>query len=284
MEQKIPAQDANEYHLVDLPPARRIVVSFLDMATWGHAIFALLEVDVTAARQRMREYEAQTGEHLSFTGYLIYCLARAVDENKSVQAYLKGRKQLVMFDDVDVGMMVEHRLGSSSAPIGYVVRRANHKSLVEIHREIRERQAQPPDRKEMPPWMRLVLPLPASLQKLLVMLVRGGLNRQPDRRVGLLGTVGVTAVGMFGEGGGWGFSAPDGHTLTMVVGGIARKPAIVDDRVEPREMLSLTLVFNHDVVDGAPAARFTTRLKELIEGGCGLDFAAPASSPASIHA
>ena len=35
-------------------------------------------------------------------------------------------------------------------------------------------------------------------------------------------------------------------------------------------MLSLTVVFDHDVIDGAPAARFTRRLVELIESGYGL--------------
>lgn len=39
------------------------------------------------------------------------------------------------------------------------------------------------------------------------------------------------------------------------------------DHVVPREYLSLTLSFDHDVVEGAPAARFTARLKELIERG-----------------
>ena len=34
----------------------------------------------------------KTGEQLSFTGYLIFCLARAVDEDKTVQAYLKGQQ------------------------------------------------------------------------------------------------------------------------------------------------------------------------------------------------
>ena len=35
-------------------------------------------------------------------------------------------------------------------------------------------------------------------------------------------------------------------------------------------MLSLTVAFDHDVVDGAPAARFVQRLVELIESGYGL--------------
>jgi pyruvate/2-oxoglutarate dehydrogenase complex dihydrolipoamide acyltransferase (E2) component len=55
------------------------------------------------------------------------------------------------------------------------------------------------------------------------------------------------------------------------VGGIARKPAVIEERVEPRYVLDLTVSFDHDVVDGAPAARFVKRLVELIEKGYGLE-------------
>ena len=86
----------------------------------------------------------------------------------------------------------------------------------------------------------------------------------------MAGTVGITAVGMFGEGqGGWGIST-GAHVLDLVVGSTAWKPAVVEGRIEPREILNLTVVFDHDVIDGAPAARFTRRLVELIESGCGL--------------
>jgi 2-oxoacid dehydrogenases acyltransferase (catalytic domain) len=37
-----------------------------------------------------------------------------------------------------------------------------------------------------------------------------------------------------------------------------------------RDYLSMTISFDHDIIDGAPAARFTQRLKELIESGYGL--------------
>jgi len=85
------------------------------------------------------------------------------------------------------------------------------------------------------------------------------------------GTVAVTAIGMFGHGSGngWGLT-PAWHTLVLVVGSIAQKPAVVESRIEPREILNLTVGFDHDVVDGAPAARFVRRLLELIERGYGL--------------
>jgi pyruvate/2-oxoglutarate dehydrogenase complex dihydrolipoamide acyltransferase (E2) component len=40
---------------------------------------------------------------------------------------------------------------------------------------------------------------------------------------------------------------------------------VVDHRIEVRELMSVTVSFDHDIVDGAPAARFTQRLKELVE-------------------
>ena len=79
----------------------------------------------------------------------------------------------------------------------------------------------------------------------------------------------VRALGMAGPRGGWGV-APAGQSLPLVVGGIAPKPAVVYERIEPREIRDLTLAFDHDVVDGAPAARFTRRLVDLIEGAHGL--------------
>jgi hypothetical protein len=260
------------YHVVEIPQARRIVLNFIDLEWSGHCMYGLLEVDVTVARQFIEAHKVRTGERLSFTAFITSCLARAVDEDKSIQAYRKGRKQLVMFDDVDVGVMIERQVGDTLAPVGHVIRRANQKTFLEIHQEIRAVQNGPaPQRNQMPSWLRLLLLLPGPLEKLLNALIRMSRRNNPERMfVATVGTVGVTAVGMFGNGSGWGL-APAGYTLWLVVGGISRKPAVVEERIEPREFLSLTVGFDHDVVDGAPAARFTRRLVELIEGGYGLD-------------
>lgn len=95
-------------------------------------------------------------------------------------------------------------------------------------------------------------------------------RRDPTIRVSTTGTVVVTAVGMFGKGNsGWGIATTP-VSLSLLVGSIAWKPAVVEGRIEPREMLNLTVMFDHDVVDGAPATRFTRRLVGLIEGGYGL--------------
>ena len=45
---------------------------------------------------------------------------------------------------------------------------------------------------------------------------------------------------------------------------------VIDGRIQICEYLCLTISFDHDIIDGAPAARFTTRLSELIASGFGL--------------
>jgi len=260
------------YQVVDLAPGRRIWLNTLDLSWTPHAIYGLLEVDVTVARQFIAEHKARTGEALSFTGYLTFCLARAVDEDKAVQAYLKNRKQFVIFDDVDVGLMVEGKIGEKKALMGYVIRGANRKTYREIHQEIRQVQSEPvPPGRGMPSWFRSAMLLPWPLSILAKSVLGMILRRDPTILVSMSGTVDITSVGMFGGGhSGWGLT-PTGASLGLVVGGTAWKPAVVEGRIEPREILNLTVVFDHDVIDGAPATRFVRRLVELIESGYGLD-------------
>ena len=52
------------------------------------------------------------------------------------------------------------------------------------------------------------------------------------------------------------------------VGRIVARPVVVDDaseQVAVRRMLSLSLTFDHRLVDGAPAARFLQRIKHFVE-------------------
>ena len=264
-------KNVGPYRVVGLTPGRRAWLNTLDLSGPTHWMYGLLEVDVMVARQFIAEHKARTGERLSFTGFLVYCLARAVDENKEVQAYLKGRNQLIMFDDVNVGVMVEHTDGEKTALMGHIIQAANRKTYREIHQEIRSAQSEPvPPSRGMPTWFRSAMLLPWPLSKLVKALLSMVTRRDPTIRVSTSGTVFVTAVGMFGKGhSGWGITTTP-HSLGLVVGSMAWKPAVVDGRIEPREILNLTVAFDHDVVDGAPATRFVRRLVELIESGYGL--------------
>jgi hypothetical protein len=54
-------------------------------------------------------------------------------------------------------------------------------------------------------------------------------------------------------------------TLMVTVGGPTTRVVVVDGRGENREYLPLTLSFDHSVIDGAPAARFASRFRNLLE-------------------
>ncbi|MDA4111178.1 MAG: 2-oxo acid dehydrogenase subunit E2 [Thaumarchaeota archaeon] len=231
-------------------------------------IHGLIEVDVSKAREFMHNYKAKTGESLSFTAFLIACLAKAVDDHKAVQAIRMGGNHLVIYDEVDVWTTVEHDIAGQKVVMPHIVRAANRKSFHAIHEEIRAAQVADVERVANGPRF-----LPAALFGLSLWLLWRMGRARPRLVKKNVGTVGITAIGMFGKGGGWGIPIPTPMPLMITVGGIGEKRIIFDDRVESREYLSLTISIDHNIVDGAPAARFTQRLRELIESCYGLDSA-----------
>jgi hypothetical protein len=72
-------------------------------------IYAILEVSVP--RDLIRQHGAKVGEALSFTSYLIHCLARAMDSNRYMHAYRDWRNRLILFESVDISTPVERTLG-----------------------------------------------------------------------------------------------------------------------------------------------------------------------------
>jgi pyruvate/2-oxoglutarate dehydrogenase complex dihydrolipoamide acyltransferase (E2) component len=256
------ADESPGYEIVPFPRIRQLIVDAGRVAHRKHTIRCLIEIDVTRVRRFIREHKEATGESLSFTAFVIACAGQAVDANREVHAYRNWRNQLYVFDDVDVLTYVEVELEGRKFPLAHVVRAANRKTWRGIHDEIRAVQANPLEspnarRRRSAEWFLL---LPAFVRSLVYRVV----GRSPKAWKQQVGTVYLTAVGMFGTGGGWGigFSA---HTLGITVGGIGEKPVAVDGKVEIRECLDVTVDFDHDLVDGAPAARFVEQFKELIE-------------------
>ena len=80
-----------------------------------------------------------------------------------------------------------------------------------------------------------------------------------------IGTVAVTAVGMFAGGGGFGITPLTLMSLEVIVGGMTQRPRVFDGHVAIRDVLDLTLAIDHNMVDGAPAARFAAEFRELLE-------------------
>ncbi len=256
-------QKLADYKMVSYPKSRRFMAAARRSVQRTPRMHGLIEVDVTRARAHLRDHKAKTREALSFTAFIIACVAKAVDEHKAVQAYRKGSKRLILFEDVDVYTPIERNVAGQKQILPSIIRAANRKTFREIHHEIRAAQVQ--DVAKAVVGFKLVQFLPTFLFRFFLWMV----GRYPQLMKKYRGTVEVSAVGMFGKGSSWGIPSA-GPTLTIIVGGIGEKPGVVDGHIAIREYLSMTISFDHDIIDGAPAARFTQRLKDLIESGYGL--------------
>ncbi|MBN2168423.1 MAG: 2-oxo acid dehydrogenase subunit E2 [Actinobacteria bacterium] len=262
-----------EYKKADVPESRLLTIDAMALGLEKRYVKALIEVDVTAAREIIRkEKEKADGRRLSFTAWLITCIGHAVSEYPEVHSVLK-RKKLYTFDDVDISTVVETERKGKLVPLPVVLRKANLKTVDEISAEIlriRETGATEDDLvlgdKGTSKVAGLAVRMPGFIR-------RRGMKwyiSDPFRIKKTMGTVIVSSVGMFGIIGGWAIPVSI-HPLSFAIGGIARKPVMGNSGVEPGEVLSMTILFDHDVVDGAYAARFTSHLAELMEKAYGLE-------------
>jgi hypothetical protein len=197
------------------------------------------------------------------------CLAKAVDEHKAAQAMRLGGKHLILFADVDVLTYIEREVAGQKQINPYIVRAANRKTFFEIHHEIRAAQVQDLAKAEVGGAKALQF-LPAVLFRPYFWAATWIGKRYPRVWKNAWGTVTLSAVGMFGEGAGFGVPPTIPSLCWVTVGGIGEKPGVVAGQIVIREYLGLTVSFDHNMIDGAPAARFTEHLKELIESGYGL--------------
>ncbi|MFH1101843.1 MAG: 2-oxo acid dehydrogenase subunit E2 [Methanobacteriota archaeon] len=235
------------------------------------AVHSLIELDVTSARERIR-LQKENGCDISFTGWIIKCVAQAVHDHPSLNAYRQGRRKMVIFDDVDIPIPIERDGEDDSRVLPYIIRRADKKTVLEITQEIRAVQHEKiTDKtqvlgKNLTRFERWIVHAPLFIKKLLMRMIRyqGVLKKK------YIGTVGVTSIGMKGRFSGWVIPLGGPVAVLCVVCGIQKKPGVVDNRIEIREYLHMTVTVDHAVIDGGPLARFLDRLTELIENAHGL--------------
>lgn len=229
---------------------------WLALAQRSHTMQALLEVDVTAVRASIRDHRRRTGRPLGLNAYLIGCLARAIAADRRIGAMRHGRRRLLLFGDVDVAVPIESEVEQEDIPVPHIVRAADRKSYSDITREMAAGVRGPvpygTGRRLLGPW----LLLPAWLRRLLLRIVLADARR----RKRLIGNALVTAVGLPGRARAWGVTNGTHYPVTLVVGGLHLGE-------DGRQTVALTLAFDHDTVNGAPAARFVRRFVRLVERG-----------------
>lgn len=253
------------YTVVPYPRNRLLMVDGGRLGRQKHIVHGLLELDITDAREAIRRRRRETGAPLSFSAFFLACLGQAIEADKTLHAYRDLRRHLVIFDDVDVNMLFEVEENGERTIRPYILRGVNRKSAQEIEAEIQAFQKGHEGSEESTFIERFVM-LPGFIRRACLW----GMLKSPKLVKDLYGTVLVSSMGMFGTGSGWGIPVPN-HTLQLTLGGVAEKPGVVRHQVEVRRYMSVTVSVDHDIVDGAPAAKFMHRLKRMVERGEGLD-------------
>ena len=185
------------------------------------------EADATALVE-LRQQLAADGVAVSYNDLFLTVLAKALAEHPRLNASLHA-DSIKLWPQIDIAVAVDTERGL----LAPVVRGVDRKGLAQLAAET------------------------ASLAE----RARAG-KCTPDELTG--STFTLTNLGMFGI---------DAFTpiinlpecAILGVGRIKTQPVWAGDHVEPRQMVWLSLTFDHRLVDGGPAARFLQRVAQLVE-------------------
>ncbi|HET9080030.1 MAG TPA: 2-oxo acid dehydrogenase subunit E2 [Trebonia sp.] len=240
------------------PSNRRLVTAGLRAGRRMVPMYGLVDVDVTKANRLLASHHPPS----SLTAFVVASVARAAAAHPQVHAYRNWRGQLVTHHHVDVVTMVEIRTPQGPFGLPHVLRDADVRSVPDLTAELHRVKYEPPASRSGS-WFERAAPIathiPGAVSGMYAVMARSVAVRQR------IGTVAVTAVGMFAGGSGFGITPMTMMSLEVVVGGMSQRPRVIDGQVEVRDVLDLSLAIDHNVVDGAPAARFGARLRELVE-------------------
>jgi pyruvate dehydrogenase E2 component (dihydrolipoamide acetyltransferase) len=164
----------------------------------------------------------------SYTDFLVKLAATALQKHPPVNARWES-EGAVRADGIHVGIAVDSDLGLL-VPVVRDVPTLPLRELASRTRDLIDR---------------------ARCQKLSMSEMQGG-----TFTVSSLGSFGIDAFTPI-------INVPE--CAILGVGRIVKRPAVVGEQIVPREQVTLSLTFDHRVVDGAPAARFLQTLVNLIE-------------------
>jgi pyruvate/2-oxoglutarate dehydrogenase complex dihydrolipoamide acyltransferase (E2) component len=239
---------------------RRAVIASASVTKDKNAIHCFSEIDITKPRELMNKHFRQTGEKLSLTAYMVSCLAHVIKDFPQFNSFIKG-KNLILLDDITISVLIEREVVGENVPEPIAIKECQNKTYLQIQNEIREAKNHQSDTLGSLSGQKYFRLIPPFLLQLFIRLADK--NIQMGIKYGKLA---VTSVGMFSKEPFW--CIPHGTaTVLVTVGSISKKVVDIDNQFESREHLCLTVSFDHDIIDGAPAARFMNQFIETIKNG-----------------
>jgi len=253
------------YQFQEIVRSRIATFDIFGIGLKKHHISAMLEFDVTDSRARLRELRKK-GISVSFNAWLIKVIGSVVSKHPEAAAYFYNKKKIIIFNDINVSLIVEKKTGEARVPIPLVIEKVNKKSAADISAEIDAAKGQELSRgdivlkKRSSAYERFYYRLPGSIRRLFWRM----LLKYPKAAFRTMGNVSVTSVGMIGRVNGW-FIHRSVHPISFGIGSVLMKPVVIGNEIRSREILNMTILVDHDVIDGAPMVRLLGDLTDFIE-------------------
>lgn len=253
------------------PLTRMATIDVLEMGKRRHHITALIELDVSLAREKIRQHNSNGAPRISLTAWLISVVGTTLKAHETAAAFRSGKNKRIIFNDINVSLLVEKEVGGERVPFPLLIEKAQSASPAHITRLISEaKEASHSDKdlvlKRKSGRMERLYPfLPACLRR----MVWRFLLSHPKFAYGKIGNVAITGIGMMGKVNGW-FIPTAIHPIAFGIGSVVKKPVVKDEAIVIREMLQMTVLLDHDVIDGAQMARFVSSLAKNIENAFNL--------------
>ena len=256
-----------DYIFKSIPQSRIATFDIFSVGLLKHHVSALLEFDVTEIRTRLRELR-KNGLNISFNAWIIKVISTILKDNPEASAYLYNKKNLILFNDINISILVEKKIGDKKVPIPVVIEKTNLKTALEIANEIENAKNQELSgrdiviNKQSKISERLYYHMPGFIRRAIWKFML----RNPKLAYKKMGNAVITSVGMMGKINGW-FIQKSVHPISFGIGSVIKKAVVFENEIKIREILNMTILVDHDVIDGAPMVRLLNELTKSLESG-----------------
>jgi len=208
----------------------RAVIAQRLTAGWNERpqVTLVTEVDATNLVAAREQLNAELGRKVSYNAFFVLAAAKALGEYPALNAQLTDQG-LVQPEYIHIGIAVDTERGL----LVPVLKQADCLNLVQASDQLND-------------LARRALAGKCGLEEL-----TGG-------------TFSITNLGAFGIDAFTPIINPP-EAAILGIGRIAPRPFVIDRQLTVRDTVTLSLSFDHRLVDGAPAARFLQRIAQLIE-------------------
>ena len=225
---KIPHMSGSDKKIIKLTAMRKAISDKMMQSVHGMAQ-ANHRIKVNAVEMvRLRNQIISSGSKVSFNDIIIKIASKALSEFPVLNSSLTV-EGILLHDHIHIGIAVAVEDGL----IVPVIRNADTMSLEDISKDTRD----------------------------LVIKAKSG-KLKPEEYTG--GTFTITNLGMFDIDEFTAIINPP-EAAILAIGKIERVPAVEGENVVIIPKITLSLTYDHRIVDGVPAARFLQRIKQLME-------------------